>query len=75
MNFDPLEPPYEVVAIGDEELGDRFLAAPAADYLTTIRTEYGIGSQISREERTLPAAEVSAPRFAERTDPGPEAIL
>ena len=75
VNFDPLEPPYEVVAIGDEELGDRFLAAPAADYLTTIRTEYGIGSQISREERTLPAAEVSAPRFAERTDPGPEAIL
>ncbi|MCK1804112.1 DUF881 domain-containing protein [Brevibacterium sp. R8603A2] len=75
VNFDPLEPPYEVVAIGDEKLGDRFLAAPAADYLTTIRTEYGIGSQISREERTLPAAEVSAPRFAERTDPGPEAIL
>lgn len=75
VNFDPLEPPYEVVAIGDEELGDRFLAAPAADYLTTIRTEYGIGSQISREERTLPAAEISAPRFAERTDPGPEAIL
>lgn len=75
VNFDPLEPPYEVVAIGDEELGDRFLAAPAADYLTTIRTEYGIGSQIAREERTLPAAEVAAPRFAVPADPGPEAIL
>ena len=75
VNFDPLVPPYEVVAIGDEDLGDRFLDSPAAGYLTTIRTEYGIRSSLAREERTVPGGEPPAPRFAVPADPGPEAVL
>lgn len=64
VNFSPLEPPYEVVAIGDQALGDRFLSSPAADYLDTVNREYGIESAIAREDRSIPAAEAPPPRYA-----------
>lgn len=64
VNYDPIEPPYEVVAVGPEALADAFRGSPAADYLDLIETEYGIESTISAREATLPAASVPVPRHA-----------
>ncbi|WP_236863044.1 DUF881 domain-containing protein [Brevibacterium daeguense] len=68
VNYDPVEPPYEVVAVGSEQLGEEFLDSPTADYLATLRSEFGIVTDVSSEETSIPAAEVSAPRYAAPAD-------
>jgi uncharacterized protein YlxW (UPF0749 family) len=68
VNYDPIEPPYEVVAVGSEQLGEDFLESPTAEYLATLRAEFGIVTDVVSEQTSIPAAEVSAPRHAEPLD-------
>lgn len=66
VNYDPLRPPYEVVAVGPEDLIDRLDQTQAASYLATISKDYGIGYSASTSaEVTIPAAELSQPRYAQ----------
>jgi uncharacterized protein YlxW (UPF0749 family) len=53
----PLSGPYEVVAIGPEELRDRFTASPAGQLMQLLVDEFGITYEVRTEsDLTLPAA-------------------
>jgi uncharacterized protein YlxW (UPF0749 family) len=66
VNFRPLNPPYEVSAVGDARtLGSRFLEGPGGAWLLAASTTAGIQFDVRNEQSlTLPAAS-AALRLAE----------
>ena len=58
VNFRPLEPPYEVRAVGDSRtLGSRFLEGPGGQWLLDASSTAGIQFDIRNDDSlTLPAA-------------------
>lgn len=58
VNFRPLDPPYEVRAVGDSRtLGSRFLEGPGGEWLLDASTTAGIQFDIRNvDSLTLPAA-------------------
>ncbi|GAA1831903.1 DUF881 domain-containing protein [Luedemannella flava] len=72
VDFRPVTSPYQVTAIGPDDMLDRFLAGPAAALLRGLKTQYGIDFATSRrDDLILPAAGTDIPlRFA-RPDVSP----
>ncbi|WP_349828408.1 DUF881 domain-containing protein [Brevibacterium litoralis] len=68
VNYDPIAPPFTVRALGGEDLTERFEVGASARYLGLLADEYGITSTLTRTEGTLPAAEVTTPRYAVPAD-------
>ena len=70
VNFRPLNPPYEVSAIGDARtLGSRFLEGPGGEWLLAAANTAGIQFDVRNEgSLTLPAAS-AALRLAEAEEP------
>jgi uncharacterized protein YlxW (UPF0749 family) len=65
----PIAGPYEVVAVGPEELRDRFVDSETGQLLQVLVDDYGITYQVRPEDDlTLPAA--SEPRLYHATTPG-----
>jgi hypothetical protein len=57
--------PYEVAAIGPEELSDRFSASPTARLFRSLKSTYGMTYDVRRvEDVTLPGAAEPRLRFA-----------
>jgi uncharacterized protein YlxW (UPF0749 family) len=69
VNFRPLNPPYEVSAIGDARtLGGRFLEGSGGAWLLAASSTAGIRFDVRTEQSlTLPAAS-AAPRLAKPTE-------
>jgi uncharacterized protein YlxW (UPF0749 family) len=66
VDFRPVTSPYQVTAIGPDDLRKRFLAGPAGPQLRTLKTQYGIEYSVTdRDDLTLPAAGTDIPlRYA-----------
>ncbi|MFS8497588.1 MAG: DUF881 domain-containing protein [Micromonosporaceae bacterium] len=65
VNRLPVAPPYLVIAVGPDDLADRFLASRAARYLEALAGRYGISYEIRSEDHlSLPAAVSSDLRHA-----------
>jgi uncharacterized protein YlxW (UPF0749 family) len=66
VDFRPVTSPYEIVAIGPEELAGRFAASGAADGARELVRRYGLsfGSEAAEDLR-LPAAPGRGLRYAE----------
>lgn len=57
VNRLPVAGPYEVVAVGPEDLAERFTASATAGYLQELVNTYGISYEVRAESNlTLPAA-------------------
>ncbi|QSB12599.1 DUF881 domain-containing protein [Natronosporangium hydrolyticum] len=66
----PVAGPYEVVAVGPDDLGDRFAATQAAALMELLVQEFGIEYEVrSDSDLTLPAAAEPQLRFATVLDP------
>lgn len=67
----PVTSPYEVAAIGPEDLDERIVATPAGRLFRRLASDVGMGFDVRRVEGlTLPAAAGSRLRFA-RPSPAP----
>jgi uncharacterized protein YlxW (UPF0749 family) len=65
----PIAGPYQLAAIGPDELRDRFTASPAARLMELLVSEFGIGFQVRAEDDlSLPAA--SEPQLRHATSAG-----
>jgi uncharacterized protein YlxW (UPF0749 family) len=65
----PIAGPYEVAAVGPEELRDRFVGSETGQLLQVLVNDYGITYEVrSEDDLTLPAA--SEPRLYHATTPG-----
>ncbi len=65
MDFRPLASPYDVSAIGPDDLLDRFNASSAAAELRGLVQRYGLGfSSQSHDDLQLPAATGPTLRYA-----------
>lgn len=66
VDFRPLVPPYEIVAIGPENLANRFERSTAGDDLRQLGTDYGIQSEVTAQRRIrVPASTANLPNQAE----------
>ena len=72
VNFQPVAPPYDVLAVGDPtEMDTSFGASPAAARMRTFAQLYGLRFHYSRESAlTLPAAAGLGLRYARATAVG-----
>lgn len=72
VNFQPVAPPYDVLAVGDPTAMDTsFGASPAAARMRTYAQLYGLRFHYSRESAlTLPAAAGLSLRYAKATSIG-----
>lgn len=70
VNYRPLIPPYDVLAIGDARtLGSRFAEGPGGDWFRTISSAHGIQFSVSTDdELTLPAASRTGLRYVDLGD-------
>ncbi|MEZ5186250.1 MAG: DUF881 domain-containing protein [Candidatus Nanopelagicales bacterium] len=66
VDYKPLEPPYEVVAIGPSDLAETFSGSDTYAELEQLRTDYGIQSEVTGEDGlTVPASTSNLPTRAE----------
>lgn len=71
VDFRPISGPYEVSAVGPDEMERRFRDSVVARLLHSLAADYGLGFQVRTvDELTLPAASAPQLRFAQ---PSPEA--
>jgi uncharacterized protein YlxW (UPF0749 family) len=66
VDFRPVTSPYEVTAIGPDDLRSRFLAGASGVQLRALKAQYGIDFSVAeRDKLTLPAAGTDIPlRYA-----------
>lgn len=66
VDYRPLVPPYQIVALGPPDLADRFDSTGAAGQLQQLRKDYGIESQVAAtDEASVPASTANLPDTAE----------
>lgn len=65
VDYRPLVPPYRIVAIGPEDLSDRFGETSAAGQLQQLRKDYGIESEVAAAgDLSVPASTANLPETA-----------
>ena len=65
VDFRPVTSPYEVSAIGPDDLEDRFNESPPARAIRDLTEQYGLGfATRSQDDLTLPAAPSRSLRYA-----------
>ncbi|HET9518838.1 MAG TPA: DUF881 domain-containing protein [Actinoplanes sp.] len=73
VDFGPITSPYEVVAIGPDDLAGDFRKGYAGRFLKQLATQYGIRYDVQEAEGvTLPAATEPKLRFALPSAPAPD---
>jgi uncharacterized protein YlxW (UPF0749 family) len=73
VDFRPVVGPYEIAAIGPDDLADRFSDSPTARLFRSLKGTYGMTYEVRRaEDLTLPGAAEPRLRFAQPV-PGPSA--
>jgi uncharacterized protein YlxW (UPF0749 family) len=66
VDFRPVTSPYEVAAIGPNDLDDRFNQSPTAANLRAVAEQYGLGLSVrAADDLTLPAATSATLRYAQ----------
>lgn len=66
VDYRPLSPPYEVTALGGDDLEDAFDGTPAGQHFRALRDQFGIGFDVRSERATrLPAAAALRLRYAQ----------
>ncbi|GAA1751999.1 DUF881 domain-containing protein [Luedemannella helvata] len=72
VDFRPVTSPYQVTAIGPENMLDSFLKGPSGAQLRGLKAKYGIQFSTSqRDDLTLPAAGTDVPLRYARPDVSP----
>lgn len=75
VDFRPVSGPYEVAAIGPEDLRDRFAASPTARTFRQLVDAFGMSFEVrGRDDLSLPAASEPQLRYArpvQTASPGP----